>query len=270
MTTNAAPMNVENDGIARAGVGRSAALALAVSIALAFATQSGELLRPMLNFDLIRGIPYARAALTTLADLLVFLVLLRLAGVSGDMMARLSGVFAPIGRPTIFGALTLGPAIVACAALAPLAKDVTPADLAWKTFVGPFFEELVFRGLAVGVLVRLCGWPIVAACLWPAAFFGAAHAWQGGDWQEVAGIVAITAVGGLLFGWLYVRWGFNLWPAVFMHVGLNGLWLLFDLGENAIGGWFGNALRLTIVVLAIAVTLWLRPKPEREAPPNAA
>jgi membrane protease YdiL (CAAX protease family) len=29
--------------------------------------------------------------------------------------------------------------------------------------------------------------------------------------------------GGLLFGWLYVRWGFNLWPAFFVHAGLNTL-----------------------------------------------
>jgi membrane protease YdiL (CAAX protease family) len=220
----------------------------------------------MLDFEPIRSIPYARATLITLADLVVVFALLRLAGLSGGALARLSGVFEPIGRATVFGVLALGPAIAACVLLAPLAKSVTVPDLAWKTFVGPFFEELVFRGLAVGVLVRLCGWPVVAACVWPAAFFGAAHAWQGGDWQEVAGIVGITAAGGLLFGWLYVRWGFNLWPAIMIHAGLNGLWLLFDLGENAIGGWFGNGLRFSVVALAILVTIWLTGKRHADAP----
>ena len=251
---------MKNDGIVRVGLMKAAGLALAVSAGLAFSTQSGQLLRQALDIDVVRSIPYGRSALITLIDLSVLLTLLWLAGASGQTLAKLSGVFEPIGWPALFGLIVLGPAIALCAAVAPLAKDVLAADLAWKTFAGPFFEELGFRGIAVGVLMRLCGWPIAAACLWPALFFGAAHAWQGGDLQEVGGIVAITGLGGLFFGWLYVRWGFNLWPPVMLHVGLNGLWLLFDLGVNAIGGWFGNALRFGVIALAVGVTLWLAPK----------
>ena len=74
---------------------------------------------------------------------------------------------------------------------------------------------------------------------------------------EVLGIVAITGLGGLLFGWLFVRWGFSLWPPIFLHMGMNSLWIAFDLGENAIGGLLGNVERVVVVVLAIALTLWL-------------
>ena len=54
--------------------------------------------------------------------------------------------------------------------------------------------------------------------------------------------------------------GINLWPAIILHVGLNALWLIFALGENAVGGWFGNAVRLAVVIFAIAGTLMLAPR----------
>jgi hypothetical protein len=58
-----------------------------------------------------------------------------------------------------------------------------------------------------------------------------------------------------LFGWLYVRWGYNLWPAVFLRAGLNGVWTFIALGENALGGEFGNIVRFGTAPLAIVVTL---------------
>lgn len=257
MKINTVPALTELGAARHPGALRAIGLAAAVSLALAFGTLSGSLLKPYLAAALPTGVPYLRAAVVTLIDLSVFVLLLRIGGVRLTQQAEISGVFAPVGLPLVFAVVTLAPAIAICAASVPLAHDVTPADLAWKTFLGPFAEEVGFRGLAVGVLMRLCGWPLVPACIWPAVFFGAAHAWQGSDPAEIAGVVGITAAGGLLFGWLFVHWSFNLWPPIFLHVGLNGIWLLFDLGENAIGGWLGNALRLGTVALAIVGTLWL-------------
>lgn len=94
-------------------------------------------------------------------------------------------------------------------------------------------------------------------------FFGGAHLLQGSDLGSLAGVVAITGIGGVLFGWLFVRWGHNLWPPFLLHAGLNGLWSVFDLGEDALGGWLGNGLRLGIVAIAIATTFWLAPRPAR-------
>ena len=74
--------------------------------------------------------------------------------------------------------------------------------------------------------------------------FGLVHATQGQDPASIAGIVAITGLGGLLFGWLFVRWDFNLWPPILLHIGMNSLWIVFALGDDALGGWLGNALRL--------------------------
>jgi hypothetical protein len=51
----------------------------------------------------------------------------------------------------------------------------------------------------------------------------------------------------------------NQWPPILLHVGLNGLWLVFGLGDDAIGGGVGNGLRLGIVLVAIVATTRLAP-----------
>ncbi|MFT3811091.1 MAG: CPBP family intramembrane metalloprotease [Micropepsaceae bacterium] len=130
----------------------------------------------------------------------------------------------------------------------------------------PVVEEVLYRGLAVGVLIRWCGWNWLAACLWPAVFFGLAHIWQGESLGETAAVVGITAFGAVLFGWLYVRWGFSLWPPILLHIGMNMQWLVFDLGETAIGGVTGNVLRFGVVALAVGATFWLtRAMPQKTA-----
>ena len=234
---------------------------VAVSVALAYSTWSGTWLRPLLDVEVIRSVPYLRSGLITLGDIVVFLALTCLAlRRSPGFVLGLSGLAAPVHRPAMFAALILIPALAFCLAVTPLSQESTFADFAWKGALGPWLEEVLYRGLAIGVLVRLCGWPWLAACLWPALFFGVAHASQGAGFGEVAGIVGITAAGGLMFGWLYVRWGYNLWPAVFLHLVLNTLWMAFDFGENAIGGGMGNAVRTGVVIIAIFATLRLAPK----------
>ena len=81
-------------------------------------------------------------------------------------------------------------------------------------------------------------------------FFGAGHVVAGADPLEAAGVAAVTGLGGLFFGWLFVRWGFNLWPAIFAHVGFIALFEAFTLGDTALGGQLLIAIRLGVVMLA--------------------
>lgn len=90
-------------------------------------------------------------------------------------------------------------------------------------------------------------------------FFDVVHAGQEQDLGSMLGVVAVIGTGGLLFGWLFVRWNFSLWPPILLHIGLNGLWLIFGPGNDAIGGLVGNGLRLGIVLVAIVVTIRLAP-----------
>lgn len=242
--------------------GRPLAVALAVSAALVWTTLSGDVMH-----GLTVPIPYGRSMLASLSDVLVMVGLTALAaGRSPLSILGLAGLSAPIGRPLVWALIWAAPALAICLIWARLASDLKPEDIAWLSIGGPFAEELVYRGLAVGVLMRVCGWRGPAACLWPALFFGIVHVWQGTDLGEVAGIVAITALGGLFFGWLFIRWNDNLWPPVLLHIGLNLLWQVFALGDNAIGGWVGNTERAVALAAAVAATLWLAPPPPNPTP----
>lgn len=237
----------------------------AVTAALVWAAFSGDVLRPHLT-----GIetPYLASALVNLSDLAVMAGLLMLAGRAGPGRAfGLTGLKAPVVRPLVWAAVLFVPAVAIAVLSAPVSREFSGLDLFWQGVGFPVIEEVIYRGLAVGALILWAGWRWWAACLLPALLFGLVHAGQGTDPGSVAGVVAITGLGGLLFGWLFVRWGFNLWPPILLHVGMNSLWIVFALGETALGGWLGNGLRLAVVAGAIILTLVMTRR--REAPAAA-
>jgi membrane protease YdiL (CAAX protease family) len=230
-------------------------LAAAILLALAWSTISGDVVG-WLAQDLPR-VPYLRSLLATLTDLAMLLLLAAWAARrSPRALLALAGLRKPIAAPLIWAAMVLVPAWLACMVWIQTPPPVRSIDLLWQGLAGPFAEELLYRGLAIGLLTTLCGWRWLPACLAPAVLFGLAHLGQGADPASAAGIALITAAGGLLFGWLWVRWDGNLWPPVLLHAGMNTLWLVYGLGENAIGGVPGNVLRVAIVMAAIGLT-WL-------------
>ncbi|NWG70430.1 MAG: CPBP family intramembrane metalloprotease [Parvularculaceae bacterium] len=238
-------------------------------LGLASAAFSGPILRPLLSATPLAEIRYGVSTAINLVDLAVLAaVILALGGRDGRNLLAVSGLSAPIARPALFAAAILGPLAATAALLAPVADDLDPIALGMTGIAFPAMEEIGFRGLAIGALMRLCGWRFPPAALAPAALFGLAHLAQGDAPAEIAGVVAVTALGGLLFGWLFVRWGFNLWPPIFLHAGLNTAWSVFDLGDNAVGGWLGNALRLGAVAAAIGLTLLLSPRMKESKEPR--
>ncbi|MFC4724013.1 CPBP family glutamic-type intramembrane protease [Glycocaulis abyssi] len=244
---------------------RAILLSAAIIAGLVFTAVSGGFLRPHLTADWILSTPYMRSALISLVDAGVLFALVWLAAwTHPGRIAAITGLGASPIRPLMWAGAVFLPALIICVALVSLSDASGPADYGWLVIGGPVIEEIVYRGLAVGVLVRLAGWHWLPAVILPGIVFGLVHAGAGTDPMEIAGIVAITGLGGLLFGWLFVRWGFNLWPAILLHVGLNGLWTAFALGENAIGDLFANGVRVGTVILAIGLTFVLAPKPRRE------
>ncbi len=245
---------------------RAILLSAAVVAGLAFTAMSGGLLRPHLTAEWIVSTPYMRSALVSLADAAVLFALVWLAAWTQPVrIAAVTGLATSPVRSLVWAGATFLPAVIACAVLVPVSGASGPADYGWLVVGGPVIEEIVYRGLAVGVLVRLAGWHWLPAVILPGIVFGLVHAGSGREPMEIAGIVAITGLGGLLFGWLFVRWGFNLWPPILLHVGLNGLWTAFALGENAIGDLFANAMRLGVVALAVGLTFVLAPKRASES-----
>lgn len=239
---------------------RNSLLAAAVVAALASAATTGIWLRPLIRATPLADVPYGVSVALNLFDISVLVLAVLLLARPRPRLARLIGLSAPIVRPALFAAALFGPAALVAGILSAAPAAYEWGDVVFGGVIFPLFEEIGFRGFALGALMTLCGWRFLPAALVPAALFGVAHFWQGDGPLEIAGVVAITGLGGLFFGWLFVRWGFNLWPAVFVHAGLNTLWTVFALGDDALGGGLGNALRFGVVAAATGLTILIAPR----------
>jgi hypothetical protein len=245
------------DGAFRPGQPGALLVAGAVALALAWSTFSGDILRAAMPEPPL-GSPHLRALLIMAADIGLMLLLAGLAaGRSPAALLGISGIGASPLRPLVWSLAIIVPAALVVLAVVGLARDAAPMELLWNGWVGPLYEELLYRGLAVGILMRIAGWGLVPAAILPALFFAASHVWQGSDAATLAGVLAITGLGGLYFAWLFVAWGFNLWPPILIHGWLNSAWIVFALGETAIGGPAGNLLRVFVIVASILSTLVL-------------
>jgi membrane protease YdiL (CAAX protease family) len=160
---------------------------------------------------------------------------------------------------------------MAVAALMLPRKPLNPDLVAGSGLIGPFAEELLFRGFLFTLLVRRAGWSVLAALLVSSLMFGLAH-WPGSDgvllyflkgpqwnaamsphfidratywrfgsevWLAMVRVqmpplieqVLPYALGGALFAWITWRWQ-SLWPAVALHALMNFWWDL-TTGEHA-------------------------------------
>lgn len=129
------------------------------------------------------------------------------------------------------------------------------ADLIAYSVLAALAEEVLFRGFLFGQLSRYANWKLWMGALAEASIFGFAHLYQASSLTSAAGIFAVTFAGGMLFGWLFIRWNYNLWLPIVLHMLMNAYWSVFGMGTNALGGTWGNVFRAASVILAIVVTL---------------
>ncbi|SFR31308.1 hypothetical protein SAMN04490243_0135 [Robiginitalea myxolifaciens] len=118
-----------------------------------------------------------------------------------------------------------------------------------------FFEELFFRGFLFGNLYRGTRLGFIPSVFLGALLFGLVHLYQSSEISELIGIFLVTFLGGFLFAWVYVEWGFNLWVAIFLHAFMNLAWDLFDVSSNALGDVYPNIFRLITIALVIGGTI---------------
>jgi len=83
------------------------------------------------------------------------------------------GLSAGARRGLLFGVVATMP--MAAAALALPRKPLNPDLIAGSTMIGPFAEELLFRGFLFTLLVRRAGWHVVPAMILSSLIFGLAH-----------------------------------------------------------------------------------------------
>jgi CAAX protease family protein len=201
---------------------------------------------------------------------------LRLAGARsyGDVLDEL-GLRRGLAIGYGFGLMATVPTLV----LLPFGGSlfVNGSALLNGVLLGPLAEEVLFRGYLLRQLVRRGGWPAMPAIVVSAIAFGLAHLGNvdlrsaHGQWFGALEVVMMTG-GGLLFGWIVIRWG-SLWPAIGLHTCMNLAWQIFGVNDWAAGtqtaaaadgSTISNVARLATIVLAVAMTLALRQRPARD------
>lgn len=228
-----------------------------ISIALIYTTMSGDFARFFIKNIIKTNNGLSGSVLASFSDIfIVGLVALFATNFHFKKLFEISGLVKDIKKPIIFILLIFIPVFIVLYFLVGIKETNYGSSFLWNSIGGPFTEEVVYRGLAIGVLVKICNWNKFIACILPSIFFGIVHIWQGEDFTSALGIVLITALGGIYFGWLFLKWDFNIWPAVFMHIAMNSVWSIFELGENALGGQVGNINRLIMVALGVALTYY--------------
>jgi membrane protease YdiL (CAAX protease family) len=131
---------------------------------------------------------------------------------------------------------------VVLGAIGPTTGVVTGAVFLWVYFAGQilnaFCEECIFRGIILPQFMRrMAFWK---ANLAQASLFAVAHlVWPMSSWAlgrvtlpeamaEAGVLLLFTAIGGLIFGYLYYRTN-NLWTAVLDHLIDNSVWLFVHI-----------------------------------------
>jgi len=99
---------------------------------------------------------------------------------------------------------------------------------------GTFAEEVGFRGFLFLQLRRWLALPFWVAATISSALFGLAHYSQGDTVATSLAATGVTFLGAVLFCWTMERSG-DLWAAVTLHAGFNIVWMIFQLGDNAVG-----------------------------------
>jgi membrane protease YdiL (CAAX protease family) len=176
------------------------------------------------------------------------------------------GLARPAWRGVAFAVAATLP-MAAFLAVSPLLVD--PASLAAAVLLGPFAEEVLYRGFLFHQLQRRAGWSMPWAALGSAVVFALAHH---NNLDEVlvtavlreslaANIARIgpptlaTIAGGCLFAWMTWRWQ-SLWPAIALHAAVNFWWDVAPLAVLSPAASLTHGLAL---VIAAAVTWRLTP-----------
>lgn len=187
-----------------------------------------------------------------------------------------------VGAGLAFGLLVTAP--MAVAVMIGGGRWPQTETVVAHSLLGPFAESVLFSGFLFTQLVARARWQAPAAIIMCAVVFGLAHvenvdmllagsvanvvAGAGPDLlvERILPAVAATGVGGLLFTWIYYRWG-TLWPAIGLHATMNFWWAVS--GEGIFQATFARAVATPLAIaqavsmgLAVVATIaWARRHP---------
>ncbi|WP_338814192.1 CPBP family intramembrane glutamic endopeptidase [Bernardetia sp. Wsw4-3y2] len=140
-------------------------------------------------------------------------------------------------------------------------QNFTFSKLLSSSVLPAFSEELLFRAFLFGLLFRRLEWGFIPAAFASAFIFGFGHLWQGNNFLDTLGVMAVTSMGGLWFAWLFAEWNYNLWLVIFLHLLMNWYWGIFEItNNNALGGIDSNIFRFITIIVSIVWTIRIAKK----------
>ena len=155
----------------------------------------------------------------------------------------------------LFSIVTVLPMFLSSAIIGQVGEDLNVLLLVHQTIFAGLMEEYLFRGFLFGILFRKLGWGFIPASILGALIFGLGHIYQGSTFLETTGVFFLTSIGGIWFAWLYIEWNNNLWVPIFLHILMNISWGLFEVSNNALGGFYTNLFRIITITLTILITI---------------
>lgn len=173
-----------------------------------------------------------------------------------DNLGLSKGLFSGL----LFSLVAVSPMFISSAVMGGISGDNNLTTILHKSLIAGFMEEYLFRGFLFGLLFLKLRWGFIPAALLGALIFGMDHLYQGSTFWEATGIFFITAMGAVWFAWLYIEWNNNLWVPIFLHVLMNLSWILFEISNTALGGWFENIFRIMTIALTVIITIHYRKK----------
>lgn len=165
---------------------------------------------------------------------------------------------ASVGAGLLVGLGCTLPMLLGYAVLFPATTLAGPelfSGLLRGAFWAGLSEETLFRGFLFGQFYRRVRLPWLLIVIVESGIFATGHLYQSHDVASAVGVLAITFAGGVWFGWLYKSWN-NLWVPIFMHIFMNGWWMLFDVSDSAVGNGWANVFRGLTIVLSVVATRW--------------
>ncbi len=170
------------------------------------------------------------------------------------------GIQSGFLRGLYFAFLMTLPMLIGYAIASQFQMNLAFDRILYSVLIAPILEELLYRGFLFGQLYRYAGWGFIPAGLLNAVIFSAGHLYQANSFGSAIGVLAVTAMGGMWFAWLYIEWNNQLWISIFLHLFMNAWWTIFETSSNAAGDVYANIFRGLTIAASIIITVRMAKK----------
>lgn len=164
------------------------------------------------------------------------------------------GLDGDVGVALRFAALATAPMLVQAVASGQAPRF--QLGLVAAVVLAPVIEELLFRAVLVGIPTRRGGVPFWPCAVAAGLLFGAMHVpWTAAFSAGHVGVLAATTAGGIWYAWLLRVFAWNVWTTILLHAGMNAVWMVFGLAEDAAGGLWPNVGRGATIAVGTLLAL---------------